>query len=128
MNALSNLVLKLPLPPGCSSSIWNDPNRFFKAYLEKYKGYYNTSDAGVIDKDGYIILIDFQFVKKLKKNEKTYTFLGTPEYMAPEIVTKKGYNWYSDNYALGIFIYELELGYSPFLCILIIEPIEFEES
>ena len=35
--------------------------------------------------------------------------------MAPEIVTKKGYNWYSDNYALGIFIYELELGYSPFL-------------
>ncbi len=51
---MGNLVIKLPLPPGCSSSIWNDPKRFFKAYLEKYKGYYNTSDAGVIDKDGYI--------------------------------------------------------------------------
>ena len=51
---MGNLVIKLPLPPGCSSSIWNDPKRFFEAYLKKYKGYYNTSDAGVIDKDGYI--------------------------------------------------------------------------
>ena len=51
---MGNLVIKLPLPPGCSSSIWNDSDRFYKAYLEKYKGYYNTSDAGVIDKDGYI--------------------------------------------------------------------------
>ena len=44
----------MPLPPGCSSSIWNDSKRFFKAYLEKYDGYYNTSDAGVIDNEGYI--------------------------------------------------------------------------
>ena len=51
---MGNLVIKLPLPPGCSSNIWNDPKRFFEAYLKKYKGYYNTSDAGVIDKDGYI--------------------------------------------------------------------------
>ena len=51
---MGNLVIKLPLPPGCSSSIWNDSKRFFKAYLKKYKGYYNTSDAGIIDKDGYI--------------------------------------------------------------------------
>ena len=51
---MGNLVIKLPLPPGCSSSIWNDSDRFYKAYLEKYKGYYNTSDAGVIDKEGYI--------------------------------------------------------------------------
>ncbi len=51
---MGNLVIKLPLPPGCSSRIWNDSNRFFEAYLKKYKGYYNTSDAGIIDKDGYI--------------------------------------------------------------------------
>ena len=51
---MGNLVIKMPLPPGCSSSIWNDAERFSKAYLEKYKGYYNTSDAGVIDKKGYI--------------------------------------------------------------------------
>ncbi len=51
---MGNLVIKLPLPPGCSSSIWNDSRRFYEAYLEKYEGYYNTSDAGIIDKDGYI--------------------------------------------------------------------------
>ena len=51
---MGNLVIKLPLPPGCSSEIWNDKGRFYEAYLKKYKGYYNTSDAGVIDKDGYI--------------------------------------------------------------------------
>ncbi|MAI02522.1 MAG: propionyl-CoA synthetase [Rickettsiales bacterium TMED254] len=51
---MGNLVIKLPLPPGCSSSIWNSKNRFHDAYLKKYKGFYNTSDAGVINKDGYI--------------------------------------------------------------------------
>ena len=42
------------MPPGCSSSIWNDSKRFSKAYLEKYEGYYDTSDAGIIDENGYI--------------------------------------------------------------------------
>ena len=51
---MGNLVIKLPMPPGCSSSIWNDSKRFSKAYLEKYEGYYNTSDAGIIDENGYI--------------------------------------------------------------------------
>ena len=51
---MGNLVIKLPMPPGCSSSIWNDSKRFYKAYLEKYEGYYNTSDAGIIDENGYI--------------------------------------------------------------------------
>ncbi len=51
---MGNLAIKLPLPPGCSSSIWNDSKRFSEAYLLKYKGYYDTSDAGIIDKDGYI--------------------------------------------------------------------------
>ena len=53
-NEMGNLVIKLPLPPGCSDSIWNDENRFFNSYLKKYKGFYSTSDAGIIDKNGYI--------------------------------------------------------------------------
>jgi propionyl-CoA synthetase len=51
---MGNLAIKLPLPPGCSSEIWNDENRFYEAYLKKYPGFYNTSDAGIINKDGYI--------------------------------------------------------------------------
>ena len=51
---MGNLTIKLPLPPGCSSSIWNSSSRFYDAYLNRFKGFYDTSDAGVIDKDGYI--------------------------------------------------------------------------
>ncbi len=51
---MGNLAIKLPLPPGCSSSIWNDEKRFYEAYLSDYKGYYNTSDAGIINRNGYI--------------------------------------------------------------------------
>ncbi len=51
---MGNLVIKLPLPPGCSSSIWNSKSRFFEAYLRKFPGYYDTSDAGIIDEDDYI--------------------------------------------------------------------------
>ena len=51
---MGNLVIKLPLPPGCSDTIWNDDKRFFQAYLKRFKGYYDTSDAGIIDKDNYI--------------------------------------------------------------------------
>ena len=51
---MGNLVIKLPLPPGCSSQIWNSANRFYEAYLKKYPGYYDTSDAGIINNDGYI--------------------------------------------------------------------------
>ena len=51
---MGNLVIKLPLPPGCSSEIWNNKDRFYQAYLKKFNGYYDTSDAGIIDKNGYI--------------------------------------------------------------------------
>jgi propionyl-CoA synthetase len=48
------LVGKLPMPPGCSPTIWNAQQRFFDAYLKKFPGYYETGDAGVIDADGYV--------------------------------------------------------------------------
>ena len=39
--------------------------------------------------DGYVKLVDFGFSKKLKSGEKTWTFCGTPEYVAPEIILNK---------------------------------------
>ncbi len=51
------IVLKLPLPPGALPTLWQDDSRFREAYLAAFPGYYNTSDAGYIDEDGYIFIM-----------------------------------------------------------------------
>jgi propionyl-CoA synthetase len=48
------IVCKLPLPPGAANTLWNAPERYAAAYLERYPGYYTTGDAGFIDADGYL--------------------------------------------------------------------------
>ena len=54
---LGNVVVKLPLPPGCFPSLWNAEERFKEAYLEEFPGYYKTADAGVMDEDGYLFIM-----------------------------------------------------------------------
>ena len=54
---LGNIVLKLPLPPGCLPNLWNAEQRFRDAYLTEFPGYYQTSDAGYIDADGYLYIM-----------------------------------------------------------------------
>jgi propionyl-CoA synthetase len=49
-----NVVIKLPLPPGCSPTLWNDDRAYQEAYLNAYPGYYLTADAGFKDEDGYL--------------------------------------------------------------------------
>jgi propionyl-CoA synthetase len=51
---IGSLAIKLPLPPSCSSTLWQDKGRYKEAYLNEYPGYYSSADAGYIDKDGYI--------------------------------------------------------------------------
>jgi propionyl-CoA synthetase len=54
---LGNIVLKLPLPPGCLPTFWNADERFRENCLEEFPGYYKTADAGIIDDDGYIFVM-----------------------------------------------------------------------
>ncbi|MEE2674959.1 MAG: propionyl-CoA synthetase [Myxococcota bacterium] len=49
-----DLVVELPLPPGCLPTLWNDEAGFREAYLERHPGFYQTADAGYIDADGYL--------------------------------------------------------------------------
>ncbi|GIL02615.1 MAG: propionyl-CoA synthetase [Alphaproteobacteria bacterium] len=56
-NRLGNIVVKLPLPPGCLPTLWNADQRFRQAYLEEFPGYYKTADAGFIDDDGYLYIM-----------------------------------------------------------------------
>lgn len=51
---MGSIVIKLPLPPGCLATLWNNDERFKNAYLSTYEGYYLTGDAGFIDEDAYI--------------------------------------------------------------------------
>ena len=54
---LGNIVCKLPLPPGSFPTLWQAPERFLSSYLAEYPGYYATSDAGIIDEDGYVFIM-----------------------------------------------------------------------
>ena len=48
------LVIKLPLPPGCAPTLWNAAQRYHEAYLSTFPGYYDTSDAGMVDAEGFV--------------------------------------------------------------------------
>ncbi len=54
---IGTLAVKLPLPPGSFPELWNARERFVEAYLSQFAGYYNTSDAGIIDADGYVYVM-----------------------------------------------------------------------
>ena len=52
-----NIVIKLPLPPGTLAALWRNEDRFISSYMATFPGYYETSDGGFIDKDGYVFVM-----------------------------------------------------------------------
>jgi propionyl-CoA synthetase len=48
------LVVKLPLPPGCAPTLWNAEQRYREAYLSTFPGFYDSSDAGMVDAEGFV--------------------------------------------------------------------------
>jgi serine/threonine protein kinase len=67
----------------------------------------------LINGDGYVKLTDFGFAKVIE--HRTYTLCGTPEYIAPEVLLNKGHGKPVDWWTLGILIYEMIVGYPPFV-------------
>ena len=68
----------------------------------------------LMGEDGYVCLTDFGLAKILEQNEQAYSFCGTPEYLAPEILEEKGHAFPVDWWALGILTYEMIVGFPPF--------------
>uniref|UniRef100_A0A3B4ANG5 cGMP-dependent protein kinase n=1 Tax=Periophthalmus magnuspinnatus TaxID=409849 RepID=A0A3B4ANG5_9GOBI len=68
----------------------------------------------LLDTHGYCKLVDFGFAKRLGPGQKTWTFCGTPEYVAPEILLSKGHSFSVDFWALGVLLFELLTGSPPF--------------
>ena len=69
----------------------------------------------LLDATGYVKLTDFGFSKQLVcPDEKSWTFCGTPEYVAPEIITNHAHDFRADIWSVGILMYELLTGAPPF--------------
>ena len=54
-NTEGNIVVKLPLPPGTLPTLWKNDKRYIDSYMSTFPGYYETSDGGYIDEDGYVL-------------------------------------------------------------------------
>ncbi len=54
---MGSLVVKLPLPPSCLPTLWQQDERMKESYLAEFPGYYKTADAGFIDDDGYVFVM-----------------------------------------------------------------------
>uniref|UniRef100_A0A3B4AEB3 cGMP-dependent protein kinase n=1 Tax=Periophthalmus magnuspinnatus TaxID=409849 RepID=A0A3B4AEB3_9GOBI len=68
----------------------------------------------VLDEHGYGKLIGSGCLKKLDMSKKTWTFCGTPGYLAPEIILNQGHGVSADMWSLGVFVFELLSGRLPF--------------
>ena len=64
--------------------------------------------------DGYVKLTDFGLAKFVTPGVSTFSFVGTPEYLAPEIIRQQGHSLEVDWWSLGILIFEMVVGRPPF--------------
>lgn len=128
-----NRYLYMLMEPCLGGELWtilrnqkkfdDESSRFYTACVIKAFEYLH--DKGIVYRDlkpenllldatGYIKLTDFGFSKKLEPGEKSWTFCGTPEYVAPEIITNKSHDHRADIWSVGILMYELLNGIPPF--------------
>lgn len=69
----------------------------------------------MLDQQGYLKLIDFGIARKLEEGKsRTFTMIGTPHYMAPEVMRGHGYGTEVDLWSMGVMVFEFVCGYLPF--------------
>jgi propionyl-CoA synthetase len=54
---MGSIVIRLPMPPSCLPTLWQQDERFHESYLAEFPGYYKTADAGFKDDDGYLFIM-----------------------------------------------------------------------
>ena len=69
----------------------------------------------LVDERGHLKLTDFGLCRhNFKRRDRADSFVGSPEYMSPEILLGKSYNFSVDYYTLGVLLYEMLVGLPPF--------------
>lgn len=69
----------------------------------------------LITNTGHIKFVDFGFAKHIKDGDISFTLCGTPEYLAPEMVSQSGHDFALDWWTLGILLFEMATGRPPFI-------------
>ena len=99
----------------------NEDAKFYTAALITVLDYLHSRDIVyrdlkpenvLIDEEGYLKLIDFGTAKVVAN--RTYSVVGTPHYMAPEVIMGQGYGCQADYWSLGVVLYEIICGEVPF--------------
>ena len=68
----------------------------------------------LVDWNGHLKLTDFGLsIMNFAKNDLSYTFCGSPEYMSPEMLSQEGHSFALDFYTLGVLLYEMLTGLPP---------------
>ncbi|GLE00573.1 hypothetical protein PINS_up009330 [Pythium insidiosum] len=115
------LFQRIVSPTGHAVRLPHQDARFYVACCVMALGYLHERNVVyrdlkpeniLLDAQGYAKLVDFGFAKKLRG--KTYTLCGTPEYLAPEIILGIGHGVAVDSWGLGVLLYEMIMGASPF--------------
>uniref|UniRef100_A0A0L8I1N5 protein kinase C n=1 Tax=Octopus bimaculoides TaxID=37653 RepID=A0A0L8I1N5_OCTBM len=107
------------------SDVFSEPRTVFYAacvvlglqYLHEHNIVYRDLklDNLLLDYEGYLKIADFGLCKEgMGFGDRTTTFCGTPEFLAPEVLTETSYTRSVDWWGLGVLIYEMLVGESPF--------------
>lgn len=88
------------------------------AYLHGLKTAYRDlkPENVLLDARGHCKLADFGFAKRVARGHsgRTYTVCGTPDYIAPEVIDRRGHGFAVDWWSLGVLVFELSVGWPPF--------------